>query len=863
MRKPYRVMLFVIRHHVNPPIQPTLQFSMRSGEIKVSLFAIGLIAAYSLNVFASDSSTRLAAGSRHRVDSRLNGASIDVTIDETHHVVHGDLRIACDQPGMLNCESDEFEPTFFASTGPISVRTGEIAFTKIDESTDNELADVESKVAGLSVDRDNSIRPKTESRKATWPKADKLSRELEALAEYEISYEWATRTLNVLRDLEATEIDRLDLARLAMQQVESSVLDAEQLLRAIPPQHLQTKAWRLLFARILRTKYDLSRRLQGWTSVIDLMDSPLFEPNLPHPSAVVNSTLASMGQLRLYANHETWTEYFELERLEKFYSDDRFTEAHRQLVARKVLGRITSPNLTEEQQRFATEILGDRLIDQLRDISSQSVDVQKLLNTIEAYESDPQGASLFYMNSEFQNLYFSRLPQYQVAASSLDNIYRNANIRITVSRELINRALPTQAEANEPTTDRILGAQVFANNRIQNRIHVDFVPHPEQLHFRLMTNGTVFSRTRALHSGFTFHNSGNSRFEGISEITLTKQGLLADSARVSASTSQRLLGIRSNFDKVPLFGWAARQLAEQQQRSSAPIANRLVEEKLKNMTRSRVDEEISERLNQAQTLFLQQVITPLNLLELEPTPIELRTTQDEAIVRYRIAGRDQMAAFTARPEADPGNLFSMQIHESAINNLLGKININGKRFTAKEFVEHLRELIGPTDFMANASPAKNPDADFTFASIEGIHVAFNDDKLELSLNLAQLNLGKSQRWRNFTVTAIYIPRVNGLNIRFIQDANCGLRLGGSRLGIADEVSLRTVFNSTFPESFSVPPLTQVAPAHIHLADLEISQLVFSHGWVGVSLSKRESDSKNSGNRNEPRTGQFGLGRLLR
>ncbi|HMO14047.1 MAG TPA: hypothetical protein PKD64_13765 [Pirellulaceae bacterium] len=672
--------------------------------------------------------------------------------------------------------------------------------------------------------------------KLYWPRAESLCRDLTELADFEITQEWAVQTLNLLKILESIEINPCSGVQSILRQLEEQVVFGNNLLRSFDAEILQQPAWYELYAIIVRANHGLERRLHVWWYVSSLSQLNLDVHPAPHPHAVLNSLDSAYARLRPYKNLPDWAEYFEFERLSKAYSIEPSTPAQRQLVARRVYGRVTSPCLTDAQRKFCREILGDQLIHKLQDACCQNVDFHRLLSTIEAYESEACGVNLFNLNSEFLNLQYSRHIEFNRFARVLDNIYRNANIRICISPEFVNRTLPRQPEISEPMTDRMLGAQVLGNNRIQNRLNVDFIPHPEELRLRLTTNGTVLSRTRALHSGFTFHNSGNSRFTGVSEIAITKSGLTSDVAQVSASTSQLLLGIRSRFDELPLLGWAARNLAEQQQRNSASVANRLVEEKLKNMTKARFEEEVGGQLEVARELFLQRVITPLNLLELEPTPIELQTSQDAAVIRYRIAGRDQMAAFEARPDSVPGNLLNMQVHQSAINNLLGKMNVNGQRFTPDEFVEHFKDLMGSHQHLRYEKKSHEHDARLTFAAIEGIHVGFINQRVELTLNLSQFSLGKTQRWRNISVTGIYIPQVDGLKIHFVQDPERGLRLNGHRLGIADELALRTVFNTAFPESFSMPSLDELVPPQIPMDDLVISQLVFNNGWVGISIS---------------------------
>lgn len=685
-----------------------------------------------------------------------------------------------------------------------------------------------------------------------WPVSELLNQELDYLAKFEITSKWAEQTRELLDELAMISVDRPEYASSVIRKIGLSINDVESIIRSIPRSNLRSREWQELYSAISRTKLRLQRRYMLWATINNhiLKEGGRTENQLS-ASAVLNAIQISTNNLSASTGDPAWNDFLLLDKVEKVFAEDKYKDVHREAIARKILARATSPSLTESQYQFVRQVMGEDLIEQLQDAATSPVDYGQLLSEIEEFEADPHGANAYSFNSQYLNLYFSRQAESRVLADTIDTVYRNANIRIAISDDMINRSIPQMPATREPVTDRILGAQVFGNNHIQNRLHVKLQPNEENLYLKLLTSGNVFSRTRAHASGFIFHNTNQSNFQGASDIVVSKTGVTANSAKVHASTQQNLVGIRSNFDNIPIFGWAARSIAEKQQRSQAPTAKRLVEEKLVNLTRSRVDKELAQKLGEAQALFMQRILQPLNALELEPTAIGLRTTPNEVQIRCRLASRDQMSAFTARPLELPQNLLNIQIHDSAINNVLNKLDINGKKFTAREFAAYVSDLMASSDGTLPIEIPEKHNAKFTFASRDALHITFEDNVVKVSLNLKRLTLGTSSQWKNFSVHAWYIPQFEGQNIQFVLDVEKGISVAGDRLSIADQIALRTIFNSIFPEIRSLPPISQTLPQHVPSHDLVVSQLVFSHGWMGLSIHSMNHPSRNQ-YRQQPR-----------
>ena len=70
----------------------------------------------------------------------------------------------------------------------------------------------------------------------------------------------------------------------------------------------------------------------------------------------------------------------------------------------------------------------------------------------------------------------------------------------------------------------------------------------------------------------------------------------------------------------------------------------------------------------------------MDSLLLDPTVLSAKTTERRFEMRIRLAGPDQLGGHTPRPQAPSDSLASVQIHESLLNNMLERLELNGQTF---------------------------------------------------------------------------------------------------------------------------------------------------------------------------------------
>ena len=153
------------------------------------------------------------------------------------------------------------------------------------------------------------------------------------------------------------------------------------------------------------------------------------------------------------------------------------------------------------------------------------------------------------------------------------------------------------------------------------------------------------------------------------------------------------------------MGNLARAIARNQYESSQPAAKVEVEGKIIWRATSQLDREVAAKLEQAKRDFQAKLIDPLRKLNLEPTAVDMETTAERLIARYRVAGRDQVSAHTPRPQAPGDSMLSVQIHETALNNVLEHLHLHGRRIELRELYQEMTSRFSQREGAGSRRPA--------------------------------------------------------------------------------------------------------------------------------------------------------------
>jgi hypothetical protein len=672
------------------------------------------------------------------------------------------------------------------------------------------------------------------------PPAEALIQQIESLRLIPELDSWSTETLSILHQLSQVELDT-DQTRELYERLATQANVAHDISEVVRERGENSAETRYDYCEVARLSYRIQRRLAIWNSLLEskiqlevnqaAVTQSFGTGSVPHQRLL--DDLAS-GQI-----DPVWRDYLMLDSLESVMANTSPGSPKVKSAAREVLARIYSPVLDDEQANYVISVVSPYSIQLLKDVASLPVDEMELLRRIENYELSSSSLTGYYLNDQYQNLLWSEKPDENAIARAIETHYRNANIRLSFSERLLNRLLPKLPEIEQPVDQNIKGARVLGKSRVSNQLRVNLIPDDSQIQFNVETRGDVQSDTVAKTKVFRVTNLGKANFEVFQNVTINKEGIEAVGDPYARSkANQFLVGVESTLDRHPILGGLARKIAEKNLQRDASETDRMYKRTVESSAEEQMRTQVSEQLQVVRELAYTKLFQPLFGMDLEPEPKQLATTEDQMVVRYRIGGRDQMAANTARPLDSASSLMSFQLHQSAINNAISRIGLNGNQFTIDELVAHLRGFIGAEN---STQPSVKSDrhAEIGFAYFDPILVEFQEGQLKVTLNLRSLKIGeKGKVWKNVSLTAAYRFVRDGMKIQ-LQQNDDGTRIRGKRLRFGDRAAISTVMKVLFKKEYSVESLPDKIAQRIDTSQLEISQLSVSDGWLAVSVDDRE------------------------
>jgi len=593
-----------------------------------------------------------------------------------------------------------------------------------------------------------------------------------------------------------------------------------------------------LARKLRQAGYALSRRLTVWDYVV--------KPGAKAP-VVVEVPRADGEQLSVCLNEvdalmrrspegRAWREYLMLDALRQGAQRRQASQGDlSRELALEALKRLNQNSMTMQQRQFVTRGPMASLAAELRRLAAEPVDTAVLLQHQEQYEQSRLPSDAWQLARDYQYLAVSSDPQQRELAQRLDEQYRNANLRLAVNAQLLNRLMPPQPLQYAPVHDTVLGMPVRGESLTSTDVVVKLLPDPRRARMSLEVSGEVASLTSSTVGPATFYNRGRTMYRAREILEMDLKGIHPEPAEVEVYNELRLRNLQTDFDGIPILDAVAKGIARSQHEKNRPAANYEIRRKVAAKARERIDAEAKARLGEFSQRLQQRVLNPMYALSLDPTMISAETTAQRFLMRLRLAGENELGSHTPRPQAPSDSLASFQVHESAINNALQGLKLEGKTFTLSDLSDHISEK-----FICDELWETNPEYDdvrITFAAQNALEVRCQDGQVVLTVSIAKLSKAPHY-WKDFQVRAFYKPQIEGRSAELTRDGI--IHLLGDHLNTGSQLALRGIFAKVFSKNTPwdlTPPKLVTSP---QLADLEITQFTIDDGWVGVALGPKRA-----------------------
>ncbi|QDU58124.1 hypothetical protein [Aeoliella mucimassa] len=462
----------------------------------------------------------------------------------------------------------------------------------------------------------------------------------------------------------------------------------------------------------------------------------------------------------------------------------------------------------------------------------ESVEIDQLLREVEAYENAPSQPRGELLSQRIAQLFDAPSIARNELATTLSDNYNNANLRVAISEEFLNRFLPKGMTKVEPIHDRILGTPVSGHASTETAASVDLLPDPNAWRLGIELTGHANSSTVAFERTVRVRTQGVTSFAARQQVLVNTDGLFTGPVVADATSTSRFVNARSEYDFFPFVHGIVRSKASSAFSQRRSRAQNEVSTKTEARIRQEMDSTVRDAMARAGGEWQARVIDPLSGGGVKIDPVEMLTTDERLIARLRVVHGDNLAAHTPRPRAPSDSVASAQLHESALTSLVAGLELAGQRLTPEQFVERLQKFAPELSEKDVDDDAR--EAIIEFADGDPVIFELKEGQLHLAWEVRELVV-RGTATRNFKVHVYYTPAADGLVARF--DHKSGPYFEGN-LRNSQRMRLQTIFGKMFPKDSELLLGTKFADDP-RLAGLMITQLVIDDGWLGIALGPEQ------------------------
>ncbi|GAB5402371.1 MAG: hypothetical protein Aurels2KO_06020 [Aureliella sp.] len=594
--------------------------------------------------------------------------------------------------------------------------------------------------------------------------------------------------------------------------------------------------------QMLAVAYALQRRVDVWLAIQACLDptsialtrvssTDIARDALQRSLAAVEARLSETG------NEEHWQQYLLIDQLNTWVKSDKKIWAEGNDLALNALSRLRWERLSDVQREFLSQEEFQQLAAHLEAWSRDPVDYRQMLIDLEQLEFAPLDRNLSSLAGAVQVLRTSPEPAQQKLAAALNNHYRNANIRLCVSRELLESFLPESEIEVRPIRRRILGADTAGDSTVHTKLHLQFNPSEDSWDVGVGVTGDVYANTASSKGPATFHNTSMAQISSLRYLRMNPMGYSISSEPTNVQSREYLRKMSTDFDGLPVVGDFVRLIVREQFDQKRSLAQRISRRIMADEADTEFDRRLNEGLSKAEEELQQRITGPLHRLKLDPMVVSMGTTEQRLDIRYRVAGRHQMASHNPRPRAPSDSLLSMQVHQSTINNTIANLNLGGKTWTLAELAEKMGQVLGQTNWqLGDDVPG---DATIRFAESRPAYVDIENGLLRLTLRIQQFQRGDKPAIGRLIVTSSYMPVADGLSAELIRSGSVEIKFARNT-PLAQRLLARTIFAKVFVSRPRIALISEKWQADERAQGLAVSQLELRDSWLSVAISKAGS-----------------------
>lgn len=498
--------------------------------------------------------------------------------------------------------------------------------------------------------------------------------------------------------------------------------------------------------------------------------------------------------------------------------------------ANKTFARLNSPQLSDEQRSVLEQPDIIAWKDELQNWTADTVTPETILQGLERYETTGGMTDMKILSQLADRLAVSKTPAYSQLGSAVAGQYSLPNLKVYISKSLINRHIPPMEQEVARFKDVIQDTPVVGKRQTDTDVNMLFFEDPNRLLFAIKADIDLTTQSRSDAFAVQLYNTGSTSVVAYKGIELTQDGLIFYPCDAQIRDFRmRLVNMRTEFDDLPLLSNMFRNVVRDQYNSKSGSAKYETQRKILRQTRSRLDNEIEARFSAFNEKYKHFSKYIDEQFDLHIAKKDARTNNDWLLTSWSVRCTDSLGGGTVPPETPNGAFADVKVHESLVNLFLGQLGLEGNRGAVREFKKTLAEKFQQD---ALATEMDGDEIEITFAQHNPLTVRFTDNRVELTIALASLRMLK-QTHRNFKVIVSYKPLID-------TDGNLVLERDGciSMVNVRAQILMRAVFGKIFPVNKTVPLSLPFMATNPDFNYLTTSHCRIQNGWFALALTER-------------------------
>lgn len=427
--------------------------------------------------------------------------------------------------------------------------------------------------------------------------------------------------------------------------------------------------------------------------------------------------------------------------------------------------------------------------------------------------------------------YLAQANQTPELIREIQGFFSRSNARVLLTADYVHNKFGRGVCEPNPVCEEILGTRIFGNSILSGAVTPRLIPNSSQAMVRLQLHGDFSSNNVGYNRGVKLYTTGSAFVSAGETIALGPNGLMALG---DTSTDANLItNIHAIDAKLKIIEKVAAKVAAKQK----PQADAIAEGRMETRIRNQFHEQLVSQLAESNEKIGNPSIVELVRLGLSKPMRSSWSSDHYMAMLWKVQQDVQFSAPTSCPHVVPTTGIALQIHESAISNLMDPV-LAGRILNSEES-ELYRQQFGE---LAEGAVRRDNDEPWaiTMAGSHPVEVQFEDSKIIFRIRTTKLDRGDQALDQPATIEASYAPTLVDGALQLVRDGEVRIEFSGRQQRGVRAVSLRSFLKKKFDDVFKPElldkPLRIDEKLPADLQGLRLASIVVDEGWLQAHLN---------------------------